>query len=316
MQGSLNLRRSGQIPGAAGLAANGAENPAAQTPVDKAALAPANRGMPEAPAQSESPPPSPAGSGPSRSTFDPAEVDRFRRIASEWWDQRGKFAPLHKLGPARLQFIRDRLTAHFGREGTIIAEQRTGQVRSLAGLSVLDIGCGGGLISEPAARMGARVTGIDPGRENIEAARRHATDSGLTIDYRETTVEALLATGATFDAVLCLEVIEHVPDPAAFLTVCAGLVRPGGLMIVSTINRTVKAYLLAIVGAEYVLRWLPAGTHQWERFVTPDELARHLAAAGLGAVHTEGMVYSPFTDTWSLSADTDVNYLSAAGKSG
>ncbi len=235
-------------------------------------------------------------------------MDRFRRIASEWWDQKGKFAPLHKLGPARLQFIRDQLMAHFGREGT--------PLRSLTGLSLLDIGCGGGLISEPVARMGARVTGIDPGRENIEAARRHAVDAGLAIDYRETTVEALTATGATFDAVLCLEVIEHVPEPATFLKLCAGLVRPGGLMIVSTINRTVKAYLLAIVGAEYVLRWLPAGTHQWERFVTPDEMARYLAGAGLGPGHTEGMVYSPLSDSWSLSADTDVNYLSAAAKVG
>ena len=249
------------------------------------------------------------------STIDAAEVARFGALAAEWWDPRGKFRPLHQLGPARLEFIRDRMLEQL-RPATHVTPQAVRGLKPLAGLSVLDIGCGGGLISEPAARMGARVTGIDPGRENIEAARRHATDSGLTIDYRETTVEALLATGATFDAVLCLEVIEHVPDPAAFLTVCAGLVRPGGLMIVSTINRTVKAYLLAIVGAEYVLRWLPAGTHQWERFVTPDELARHLAAAGLGAVHTEGMVYSPFTDTWSLSADTDVNYLSAAGKSG
>ncbi len=274
--------------------------------------------MSEAPAHSASSTPPRVGSG----TFDPAEVDRFRRIASEWWDQKGKFAPLHKLGPARLQFIRDRMTAHFagpekpGPEKPGPGAQRAGQLRCLAGLSVLDIGCGGGLISEPVARMGARVTGIDPGRENIEAARRHASDSGLTIDYRETTVEALIATGATFDAVLCLEVIEHVPDPAAFLKICAGLVRPGGLMLVSTINRTVKAYLLAIVGAEYVLRWLPAGTHQWERFVTPDELARHLVAAGLGAAHTEGMVYSPLSDRWSLSADTDVNYLSAAAKAG
>ena len=241
-------------------------------------------------------------------TFDPAEVDRFRRIASEWWDARGKFAPLHKLGPARLQFLRDRMAAHF--------ERPPEQLRILAGLSVLDIGCGGGLISEPVCRMGASVTGIDPGLENIEAARRHASEQGLAIDYRETTVEPLVATGATFDVVLCLEVIEHVPDPGAFLKICAGLVRPGGLMIVSTINRTVKAYMLAIVGAEYVLRWLPAGTHQWERFVTPDELAQHLVAAGLCAVHAEGMVYSPLADRWSLSADTDVNYLSAAVKPG
>ena len=246
-----------------------------------------------------------AASGDSR-TFDPAEVDRFRRIASEWWDPKGKFAPLHKLGPARLQFLRDRMADHFMRDRA--------SLRPLASLSVLDIGCGGGLISEPLTRMGARVTGIDPGLENIEAARRHATEQGLAIDYQVTTVEALAAMGGQFDAVLCLEVIEHVPDPAAFLKICAGLVRPGGLMLVSTINRTVKAYLLAIVGAEYVLRWLPAGTHQWERFVTPDELARHLAAAGLGELHIEGMVYSPLADRWSLSPDTDVNFLMAGAK--
>ena len=243
---------------------------------------------------------------PESRTFDPEEVDRFRRIASEWWDPKGKFAPLHKLGPARLQFIRDRLAAHF--------ERPVGRLRPLDGLDLLDIGCGGGLISEPLTRMGAAVTGIDPGLETIEAARRHAFEHGLTIDYRMTTVEALAETGVQFDAVLCLEVIEHVPDPAAFLRICAGLVRPGGLMLVSTINRTVKAYVLAIVGAEYLLRWLPVGTHQWERFVTPDELARHLAAAGLGAAFAEGMVYDPLADRWSLAPDTDVNYLVAAAK--
>ena len=263
-------------------------------PVDKPARAPVNPAMPQ------------TAENPQTRTFDPVEVDRFRRIASEWWDPKGKFAPLHKLGPARLQFIRDRQIAHFERTGT--------SLRPLDGLTVLDIGCGGGLISEPVSRMGARVTGIDPGPENVEAARRHAAEQGLTVDYRVATVEALAETGVTFDTVLCLEVIEHVPDPGAFLGVCAGLVRPGGLMIVSTINRTVKAYLLAIVGAEYVLRWLPAGTHQWERFVTPDELARHLAAAGLARLHTEGMVYGPLSDRWTLSPDTDVNYLVAAAK--
>ncbi len=237
---------------------------------------------------------------------DPAEVDRFRRIASEWWSPTGKFAPLHKLGPTRLQFIRDRLVAHF--------ERPLRGLKPLDGLSVLDIGCGGGLVCEPVTRMGAQVTGIDPGAENIEAARAHAADQGLAIDYRITTVESLAAEGRRFDAVLCLEVVEHVPDPAAFLQLCASLVRPGGMMIASTINRTVKAYVLAIVGAEYVLRWLPVGTHQWERFVTPDELTRHLRAAGLRAVHVEGMVYNPISDRWSLSSDTDVNYLAAAGR--
>ena len=239
-------------------------------------------------------------------TVDPAEVERFGRIAGEWWDPQGKFRPLHKLGPARLQFVRDRIAHHFGRP-----QER---LRCLDGLTVLDIGCGGGLIAEPVSRLGALVTGIDPAVENIEAARRHADGQGLAITYRVATVEALAAEAAIFDAVLCLEVVEHVPDPAAFLKICAGLVRPGGLMIVSTINRTMKAYVLAIIGAEYVLRWLPVGTHQWDRFVTPDELTRHLVAAGLAAPAVEGMVYDPLADRWSLSVDCDVNYLVAAAK--
>jgi len=178
------------------------------------------------------------------------------------------------------------------------------------------VGCGGGLIAEPLARLGARVTGLDPVPEAIEAARRHAAGQGLDIDYRAGRVEELGAEAAAFDAVVCLEVIEHVPDVAAFLEACAALVRPGGQMLLSTLNRTVKAYLLAIVGAEYILGWLPVGSHQWERFVTPDELARHLRAAGLGAPTIKGLVYDPLADTWSLGGDTDVNYLAAAAKPG
>lgn len=249
---------------------------------------------------------SPSTPIPAAPTYDPAEVDRFRRIAAEWWDPNGKFRPLHKLGPARLQFIRDRIVGHFARPAT--------GLRPLVGLTLLDIGCGGGLVTEPMARLGAAVTGIDPAEESIEAARRHALEQDLDVDYRATTIEQLAETGARFDVVLCLEVVEHVPDPAAFLKVCATLVRPGGLLVASTINRTVKAYALAILGAEYVLRWLPVGTHQWERFVTPDELARHIAAAGLGPAYAEGVVYDPFRDRWSLSPDTDVNYMVAAAK--
>lgn len=243
---------------------------------------------------------------PSSRTLDPAEIDRFERIAAEWWDAHGKFRPLHKLGPARLTFIRDEILAHFGRQA--------GGLRPLQGLSMLDIGCGGGLISEPLARLGASVTGLDPGSENIEAARRHAQAQGLVIDYRVGMVEDLAAAEARYDVVCCLEVVEHVPDVPAFLATCAKLVRPGGLMLLSTINRTLKAYALAIVGAEYVLRWLPAGTHQWDRFVTPGELAGHLSAAGLSAPRFKGMVYSPISDTWSLNDDTDVNYLAATTK--
>jgi 2-polyprenyl-6-hydroxyphenyl methylase/3-demethylubiquinone-9 3-methyltransferase len=183
-------------------------------------------------------------------------------------------------------------------------------------LRVLDVGCGGGLICEPLARLGARVTGLDPAPETIEAARRHAAGQGLDIDYRAGRVEELAAEAAGFDAVVCLEVVEHVPDVAAFLKACAALVRPGGLMLLSTLNRTLKAYLLAIIGGEYILRWLPVGTHQWDRFVTPAELTRHLRAAGLEAPLVKGLVYNPLADSWSVGGDTDVNYLAAAAKPG
>jgi 2-polyprenyl-6-hydroxyphenyl methylase / 3-demethylubiquinone-9 3-methyltransferase len=241
-------------------------------------------------------------------TLDPAEVERFRRIADEWWDAKGKFAPLHKLGPARLTFIRDEIVRHFGKE--------SGGLKPLAGLRVLDIGCGGGLVSEPVARMGAIVTGLDPGEENILAARAHAEPQGLSIDYRVGLVEDLAARGEQFDAVLCLEVVEHVPDVGAFVKTCASLVRPGGVMILSTINRNIKSYALAIVAAEYVLGWLPRGTHQWERFVTPDELSRFATGAGLDRPRFSGMTFDPLRDTWSLSSDTDVNYLAASAKRG
>jgi len=241
-------------------------------------------------------------------TLDRDEVERFAKIASEWWDANGKFRPLHKIGPARLGFITERLTAHFHLPSSGLTR--------LSGLSVLDIGCGGGLICEPLARLGATVTGVDPAIENIEAARAHASGQGLAITYRAGRVEDLLEEKAAFDAVLCLEVVEHVPDVPAFLARCATLVRPGGLLIASTINRTLKAYFLAIIGAEYILRWLPVGTHQWDRFVTPDEMARHLTAAGLAPPFMQGMVYDPLADSWSIAGDTDVNYLACAAKPG
>ena len=240
-------------------------------------------------------------------TLDPAEVARFNALAAEWWDMNGNFRPLHKIGPARLEFIRD----------TIVAELKPvagSKLRVLDTVRLLDIGCGGGLVAEPLARLGARVTGIDPAAETIAAARAHAEGQALQIDYRAVQAETLVAGGETFDAVLCLEVVEHVPDVRAFLAVAAALVRPGGILILSTINRTLKSYALAIIGAEYILRWLPAGTHQWHKFVTPDELAAHAQAVALKPLPPRGIVFHPLHDTWSLAGDTDVNYLMAAKK--
>lgn len=242
----------------------------------------------------------------SQGTLDPQEIDRFARLAGKWWDPEGEFRPLHKLGPARLSFIRTHLMRHFARPER--------PAKPLSSLAILDVGCGGGLISEPLARLGARVTGIDPAKENIAVAIRHAEPQGLVIDYRACRIEDLAEEQAQFDAVVCLEVVEHVPDPQAFITSCVALVKPGGLFITSTINRTLKSYALAIVGAEYILRWLPVGTHQWDRFVTPEELMRYCEAAGLQQPTFEGLMYSPFTDRWSLGADTDVNYMASAGK--
>ncbi len=239
--------------------------------------------------------------------IDQAELDRFARLASDWWDPNGKFKPLHKIGPARLGYIRDRVTSHFK------LQPRQG-LKPFAGLTMLDIGCGGGLISEPLSRLGATVTAIEPAEANIGAARAHAAATGLTIDYQATTAEDLAAKGRYFDCVVCLEVVEHVPDPAAFIKVCGSLVRPGGMLILSTINRTLKAYALAIVGAEYILRWLPVGTHQWDRFITPAELDGHVQAAGFDALAVEGIVFNPIADRWSIGRDTDVNYIGAAAK--
>lgn len=244
----------------------------------------------------------------SSATLDPAEVARFGRIAAEWWDPNGKFRPLHRLGPARMTFIRDAITS-----GLRLPVSHT-TTRPLAGLSILDIGCGGGLVAEPLARMGATVTGIDPSPETIAAAESHAAAQGLSIAYRACRAEDLVAEGRTWDVVTCLEVVEHVPDVPAFLAVAANLVRPGGVLVLSTLNRTLKSYALAIVGAEFILRWLPVGTHQWTRFVTPDELTDHVSRLGLAPEPPRGLVYDPLRDDWSLSGDTDVNYLMAATK--
>lgn len=237
---------------------------------------------------------------------DPREVERFAALASKWWDKTGEFKPLHQIGAARLSFIREAVTGHF------MVDSR--KVRALSDLRILDIGCGGGLISEPLARLGGTVTGIDPAEENIAAARLHAEGQGLAIDYRPTSVEQLAESGERFDVAVCLEVIEHVPDPAALIASCAETVRPGGLLVVSTINRTMKAYGLAIIAAENLLRWVPRGTHQWDRFVTPQELEAAFADAGLKHVRFSGLVFDPLRDRWTAGSDTDVNYIASAEK--
>ena len=237
---------------------------------------------------------------------DNAEVERFGALAEEWWDPRGKFRPLHQINPVRLGFLRETLLAHTGRDGR--------DVRPFTGLSVLDIGCGGGLTAEPLARLGASVTGLDPAPENIETARRHAEQHRLSIDYISGTSWDLAAQGRRFDCVIALEVIEHVPDVDAFLQSCADLTEPGGLIVLSTLNRTAKSFALGIVAAEYLLGWLPRGTHQWARFITPEELRQSLKSAGLAPVAERGMSYDPVAGTWRLGADFDVNYLMAAVK--
>ncbi len=215
-------------------------------------------------------------------------------------------AALHKFNPVRLAFIRDRVAAHFGRDTT--------RLDSLVGLRVLDIGCGGGILSEPLARLGAAVVGADPSESNIAAARQHAAQSGLKIDYRTTTAEALAAADEAFDIVLAMEVVEHVADLGLFVDLAAAMVKPGGLLFIATLNRTVKSFALAIVGAEYVLRWLPRGTHQWGKFVTPNELEIAIERSGLRSSGETGVIYNLFADRWELSADTDVNYMVVAEK--
>jgi 2-polyprenyl-6-hydroxyphenyl methylase/3-demethylubiquinone-9 3-methyltransferase len=242
----------------------------------------------------------------SAASVDPIEIARFSAMADEWWDPLGKFRPLHALNPPRLQFIRDRVAAHFGRAPLAPAP--------LAGLRVLDIGCGGGLISEPMARLGATVVGLDAAEKNIAVARLHAEQGDLAIDYRCASAEELAAAGESFDVVLALEVVEHVADLASFMAACARLARPGGAAVFSTLNRTPQSFLLGIVGAEYVLRWLPPGTHQWNRFVRPSELAAALRPHGLTITTLEGLSYQPLQQRWRLSKDLSVNYLGFAAK--
>jgi len=239
---------------------------------------------------------------PPASTIDSAEVERFSRIAEEWWDTKGKFAPLHRLNPLRIGYIRDRAASHWSRDAL------SGQ--PLSGLSVLDIGCGGGLLSEPMTRLGGTVTGIDASARNISVAGLHAEQQSLVIDYRATTAEALAGQAAHFDIVLALEIVEHVADVELFLRSCATLVKPGGLLFLSTLNRTAKAWALAIAGAEYVLGWVPRGTHDWKKFLKPSEVARGLRAGGVEAEEIVGVVYHPLSRAWSINAaDLDVNYM-------
>ena len=240
-------------------------------------------------------------------TIDPAEVAKFEAMAAEWWDTKGKFRPLHLMNPCRLDYITTQISAEFGRDLTAPTP--------FAGLRLLDIGCGGGLLSEPMARLGATVVGADAAPRNIPVAQIHARQSGLEIDYRHTTAEALAAAGEQFDVVLNMEVIEHVADPAAYLTACQRLLKPGGLMICSTLNRNPKSWLMAIVGAEHIMRWLPKGTHDWNKFITPDELQALIEQAGLTQVDRKGMVFNPIGWSWSLSSrDLSVNYVTASVK--
>jgi 2-polyprenyl-6-hydroxyphenyl methylase/3-demethylubiquinone-9 3-methyltransferase len=243
---------------------------------------------------------------PQSSSVDPAEVRRFSALAAEWWDPRGKMAPLHKFNPVRLGYIRDQAASHFGRDRK--------RLDCFKELRVLDIGCGGGILCEPLARLGAIVTGVDPSEANIEAARLHASQADLMINYVCGAAEDLVSASPRFDIVLAMEVVEHVADVNLFIRSCAALVKPGGLMIVATISRTMKSFALAIVGAEYILRWLPRGTHQWSKFLTPNELEIAIEQSGLRVIDERGMIYNPLRDSWLLSTDTDVNYIVTAEK--
>ncbi|HTJ58295.1 MAG TPA: bifunctional 2-polyprenyl-6-hydroxyphenol methylase/3-demethylubiquinol 3-O-methyltransferase UbiG [Devosiaceae bacterium] len=242
----------------------------------------------------------------SQTTINPEEVEKFGRVAEEWWDPKGKLRPIHQLNPVRLAYIRERALGHFGRDGS--------QRRPLEGLRVLDIGCGGGLLSEPLARLGATVTGADAAERNIAVAKLHASQSGLAIDYRVITAEALAEAGEKFDIVLNMEVVEHVDNVPLYMKSCAALVAPGGLIFTATINRTLRALGLAIFGAEYVLRWLPRGTHTYEKFLTPEEIRALLTRNGLKMVDQTGVVFHPLADEWRLSGDMGVNYMVVAEK--
>lgn len=242
----------------------------------------------------------------SAQSIDPAEVAKFSAIAAEWWDPDGKFAPLHKFNPVRLDFIRREVAARFNRDAH--------SLKPFEGLSLLDIGCGGGLLSEPMARLGFAVTGADASERNIGTARAHAAQSGVGVDYRATSAEALAEEGLSFDVVLNMEVVEHVADVGAYLAACTRLVKPGGITLVATLNKTLKSLALAKFGAEYVLGWLPRGTHDWNRFIPPAELRAGLEQSGLSILKTQGVSFNPLSWDWKLSDDVDINYMIVAAR--
>ena len=240
-------------------------------------------------------------------TVDASEIAKFEAMAAEWWDPNGKFKPLHMLNPCRLDYITSQIAAEFERD--------LSAPMPFAGLRILDIGCGGGLLAEPMARLGADVVGVDAAPRNIPVAQTHAAQSGLAIDYRHTTAEDMAAAGEQFDAVLNMEVVEHVANPQAYINACQQLLKPGGLHICSTLNRNPKSFAMAIIGAEYVMRWLPKGTHEWKKFITPDELYALISNAGLDPVDRKGFVFNPVSWTWRLSdRDLSVNYVTASLK--
>ena len=241
-------------------------------------------------------------------TINDAEIAKFTAMAEQWWDPKGKFKPLHKFNPVRLAYIRDHLVSHFNRD--------LSGMRPLEGLRIVDIGCGGGLLCEPLTRLGATVTGVDAAERNIAIARIHAEKSGLSIDYRATTSEALVAAGENYDVVLNMEVVEHVDNVPLYMKSCADLVSPGGLMFTATLNRTARAYALAVLGAEYVLRWLPRGTHDWKKFLTPEEIRSLLIRNGLRPIDQTGVVYHPLADEWRASPDMGINYMILAARPG
>ncbi|WP_193143341.1 MULTISPECIES: bifunctional 2-polyprenyl-6-hydroxyphenol methylase/3-demethylubiquinol 3-O-methyltransferase UbiG [unclassified Meridianimarinicoccus] len=245
----------------------------------------------------------------STSTVDPAEIAKFEAMAAEWWDPDGKFKPLHMLNPCRLDYITRQIAVEFDRD--------LSGATPFAGLRILDIGCGGGLLSEPMARLGATVVGADAAERNIPVARLHAQQSGLEIDYRHCTAESLAAAGEQFDVVLNMEVVEHVASPPDYMAACAALLKPGGLMVASTLNRNPKSFVMGIIGAEYVMRWLPKGTHDWKKFLTPDELFDLIRGAGLDPIDRKGFVFNPLGWSWSISdKDLSVNYVTASRKPG